>query len=322
MKKIIIISAILLLAVTVFAQQSTRERSRKVQEQKKEATARRTVQNHKSEATARRTVQSQNRAITAKRPVQTQRNENSVKRKNQTSRNENYAKGRVHSARKNQVRTAPAARKKTVHTGNSYAGKDRIRPSKAKTHTGNQTRNGNNKSNAEVRSTGRKHYATPNRKHVRKNHGASTHHVPVRYKTTNYHYRVPGHVNVTWTHNMYREYRSLYPDYHYWYYPTGYRIVTLPAYRAYFHIGEVRNVYGRIHNVWYSWNTDEYHLYFGGTYPYQDFTVIVPGKQARRFHRHPEAFFSGRYIWVTGLVSTFEGKPEIMVMRKHQINLY
>jgi len=296
MKKLIIITAILLLAVTVFSQQSTRERSRKVQEQKKEATARRTIQNHKSEATARRTVQSQNKVITAKRTV--------------------------HTARENKVRTAPAARQKTVRTGNSPAGKYRTKPSKAQTHTGNQTRNGNNKPPGVVRSTERNRYATPNRKHVRKNHGASTQYVPVRYKTTNYHYRVPVHVNVTWTHNMSREYRSLYPDYHYWYYPRGYRIVTLPAYRAYFHIGEVRNVYGRIHDVWYSWNTDEYHLYFGGTYPYQDFTVILPGKHARRFHRYPEAFFSGRYIWVTGLVSTFEGKPEIMVMRKHQINLY
>jgi len=121
---------------------------------------------------------------------------------------------------------------------------------------------------------------------------------------------------------MYREYRYIYPEFSYWYYPSGYRIVTVPSWNAYFHVGEVRNVYGRIHEVWYHWPSDEYYLYFGGTYPYQDFTVILSGSHARRFHRNPEAFFSGRYIWVTGLVSTFEGKPEIMVKRKHQVHLY
>ena len=114
----------------------------------------------------------------------------------------------------------------------------------------------------------------------------------------------------------------MYPDFHYWYYPVGYRIVTVPAYRAYFHMGEVRNVYGRIHEVWYSWSTDEYFLYFGGNYPYHDFTVILSGKHARRFSRHPEMFFTGQYLWVTGLVSNFDGKPEIIVMRRSQVHLY
>jgi hypothetical protein len=166
----------------------------------------------------------------------------------------------------------------------------------------------------------RRHYVTPNRKHVRKTHAHR--YVPVRHKKVHYHYRVPKRVKVVWTPRMYREYSTIYPEFHYWYYPMGHRIVTVPAYRAYFHIGEVRNVYGRVHEVWYHWETDEYHLYFGGTYPYHDFTVILPGRQARRFHHYPEAYFEGRYIWVTGLVSTFDGKPEILVRRKHQVNLY
>ena len=146
------------------------------------------------------------------------------------------------------------------------------------------------------------------------------HHVPVKHMKR--HYRSPRHVHVIWTPQMYREYRVIYPEFHYWYYPTGYRIITVPAYNAFFHIGDVRNVYGRVHEVWYSWSTDEYYLYFGGSYPYHDFTVILSGRDARRFDRYPEAFFAGRYIWVTGLVSTFEGKPEIMVKRTSQVHLY
>ena len=322
MKKSIIITAILLLAATVFAQQSTTERSRKVKEQKKEAISRRAIQNQKSEVTARRNIQSQNKSRTANRSMQSHGREKTVKRPVQTYRNENTSKRTLQNNREAHTRTAPVTRQKTVRTATNTQGRYRNQPSGGQIHTGNKASTGNKKPHGVVRSANRKPYETPNRRHVRKNHVGSAHHVPVRYRTTNYHYRIPRHVEVTWTRNMYREYRSLYPDYHYWHYPTGYRIVTLPAYRAHFHIGEVGNVYGRIHDVWYSWDTDEYYLYFGGTYPYQDFTVILPGKYARRFHRHPEAFFSGRYIWVTGLVSTFEGKPEIMVMRKHQVNLY
>jgi hypothetical protein len=121
---------------------------------------------------------------------------------------------------------------------------------------------------------------------------------------------------------MYRDFRLIYPDFAYWYYPVGYRISTVPAYHAYMHFGEVRNIYGRVYDVWYSWSTDEYFLYFGNTYPYQDFTVIISGNQARRFSRSPEFFFEGRYIWVTGLVSIFDGKPEIIVRKKSQLHLY
>jgi hypothetical protein len=121
---------------------------------------------------------------------------------------------------------------------------------------------------------------------------------------------------------MWREYRLLYPEFRYWYYPTGYTVLNIPAYHAWGHIGEVRNVYGRVHEVYYAWSTDEYYLYFGGQYPYQDFTVILKGRHARRFSRNPEYYFRGRSLWVTGLVSIFEGKPEIMVKRSHQVHLY
>jgi hypothetical protein len=121
---------------------------------------------------------------------------------------------------------------------------------------------------------------------------------------------------------MYHDYRVMYPEYRYWYYPIGYRIVTIPTYNAYYHIGEVRNVYGRVHEVYYSWTTDDYHLYFGGNYPFHDFTVIISGRHARRYDRYPEMYFEGRYIWVTGLLSTFEGRPELIVKRRSQIHLY
>ena len=183
------------------------------------------------------------------------------------------------------------------------------------------TNQGKQKPAGKVR-TNKGNYTPSNRKHVRNTNSGVKHYTPVKYRTVHQPYRVPEHNHVVWTHNMHREYRSWYPDFNYWYYPTGYRIVNVPFHNAYFHIGEVRNVYGRVSNVWYSWSTDEYYLYFGASYPYQNFTVIVEGRDARRLSRHPEAYFGGRYIWVTGLISTFEGKPEIMVKRNSQIHLY
>jgi hypothetical protein len=121
---------------------------------------------------------------------------------------------------------------------------------------------------------------------------------------------------------MYHDYVRWYPDYHYWYYPIGYRIRTVSAYDAAYHIGEVTNIYGIVHQTWYSPETDEYFLYFGAAYPYQDFTVIIPGRKARRISHRPERFFQGRHIWVTGLISLYEGKPEMIIKRTSQIHLY
>jgi len=360
MKKIIIITAIMLLAVTAFGQRSSRERARpETQNHKSEATARRsaerTPQAKKAQTThevRRATTASSKRTTNMNRsqPVNTNRKPTGKAR---TSNNKGNQKptGTVRTNNGNgrqkptsTVRTNNgSSRQKPTGTVRTYQGKGNQKPTgtvRTNNGKGNQkptgtvrTNNGNGrqkpsgkvgtyKGNGKSHAENRRQYTTPNRKPVRQAHAVHTHYTPVKYRKVHHHYKVPNRVNIVWTRNMYREYRLMYPDYRYWYYPTGYRIVTVPYYNANFHIGEVRNVYGRIHEVWYSWATDEYYLYFGSSYPYQDFTVILEGRDARRFSRHPEAYFGGRYIWVTGLVSHFEGKPEIMVRRRSQIHLY
>jgi hypothetical protein len=137
-----------------------------------------------------------------------------------------------------------------------------------------------------------------------------------------YPYHVPPRVEIIWTVDLYNNYRYIYPDYNYWYYPIGHRVPTISAYDADRFIGEFARVYGRIYEAWYSYETDEYFLYFGEPYPYQDFTVIISGRDARRFSRRPERYFAGRHIAVTGIVSIFEGKPEMVVREKHQVDIY
>jgi hypothetical protein len=144
----------------------------------------------------------------------------------------------------------------------------------------------------------------------------------IEYRRIHYAYRVPKHINIVWTPRMYRQYVLIYPEFRYWYYPYGYRIRTISAYDAAYYVGDVANVYGNVYEAWYSWQTDEYYLYFGAPYPHHDFSVVIPGKKARQFNRNPEIFFKGRYIWVTGLISLYDGKPEMIVREKHQIHLY
>jgi hypothetical protein len=94
------------------------------------------------------------------------------------------------------------------------------------------------------------------------------------------------------------------------------------SYFANYYIGDVMTVYGQVTEVFYSRNTDEYFLYFGLYYPYQDFTVVLPGYIARRYSHRPEFFFENRYVAGTGLITSFNGEPEIAVRESFQLHLY
>lgn len=145
---------------------------------------------------------------------------------------------------------------------------------------------------------------------------------PVEYRRTYYPYAEPRRVDIIWDVHMYNEYRYIYPQYDYWYYPYGYRIHTVSAYDAGMYIGEVARIYGRVVDVWYERQTDEYYLFFGERYPYQDFSVIIPGKTARRYSYRPERYFINRNIAVTGLVSLWDNRPEMLIRKRSQIDVY
>ena len=121
---------------------------------------------------------------------------------------------------------------------------------------------------------------------------------------------------------MRHEYIRIYPVVRWWSYPIGYRIPTITAYDASFYTGEVMNVYGKIYEVFYSGSTDEYFLYFGAYYPYHDFTVVLPGWIARKYSSHPEAYFEREHILVTGLITTYNNSPEMVLKRPGQLRLY
>lgn len=146
--------------------------------------------------------------------------------------------------------------------------------------------------------------------------------VPVEVRRVKYPYRAPVRTEIIWTIDLSRRYEVYYPHYRPYKYHYGMRLSTISAYDAYSFVGEIARVYGRVVETYYAWETDEYFLYFGDYYPYHDFSVIIPGREARDFSRRPERFFERQYVEVTGLVSRFEGKPEMIIKRSTQVAVY
>jgi len=139
-----------------------------------------------------------------------------------------------------------------------------------------------------------------------------------------HHYNVlyyPTYHEIYWTRNMYRDYTRWYPNYR-WRYNNGYRIHTISVFDAKFNLGEVAMVYGRVYATWHNRETDDYLLFFGGDFPNQQFTVVLPGRVARSFSWRPEHYFLGEHMTVTGLITTFDGIPEIIVKNKTQVGIY
>ena len=158
------------------------------------------------------------------------------------------------------------------------------------------------------------HYAYPTAKvSFHYHHDTYLHHYNVLY--------YPSYNNIYWNRSMYHNYRNWYPDYH-WNYNYGHRIQTISIFDAQYNLGEVAMVYGRVYATWHNKETDDYLLFFGGDFPYQQFTVVLPGHVARRFSWRPERYFLGEHITTTGLITTFDGSPEIVVKNKHQVAIY
>jgi len=149
------------------------------------------------------------------------------------------------------------------------------------------------------------------------------HHVePLEIRRARFPFRAPLRAEIIWSSSMYNDFRIYYPEVSYWRYPIGHRIVIASAYDSRTYIGEVANIYGRVAETYYNRETDEYSLYLGDNFPYHDFSVVIPGYEARLFSETPEYYFANTNISVTGYVSNFEGKPEIQVHRASQIAVY
>lgn len=170
-----------------------------------------------------------------------------------------------------------------------------------------------------------------NRNHNSKSHAVHRNYYPskkvkvhVHPRTYHNHYKVmyyPSHREIVWTNRMHRYYVDLYPGYT-WRYNIGYHIQTISAFEARYNVGEVARVYGRVYATWYNRDSDDLLLFFGGEFPYQEFTMVVPGHIARRYNWRPERYFLGQHILATGLITSYDGSPEMIIRNKSQMDIY
>lgn len=208
-------------------------------------------------------------------------------------------------------------RQRSVKSGSQAAVRrtapETLRESHRTTH--DRARVKNNKYSSKRYYSGHHYHRVHPARHVKVHHHHNTH---------VHHYRVlyyPAYRDIYWTRAMYRNYRVWYPNYH-WSYNYGYRIQTISAFDAKYNLGEVAMVYGRVSGTWYNRETDDYLLFFAGEYPYHHFTVVLPGRIARRFSWRPERYFLGEHMTVTGLITTYDGVPEVIVKNRRQVGIY
>ena len=84
----------------------------------------------------------------------------------------------------------------------------------------------------------------------------------------------------------------------------------------------MKGVYGKVKEVYYSPEDRNYYLYFGAPCPYHDFSVVISRRDAKRISMFPEWYFQNNHICVTGLITWFDDRPEIIVKNPGQIHRY
>ncbi|HRG17584.1 MAG TPA: hypothetical protein PLP39_00695 [Flavobacterium lutivivi] len=60
-------------------------------------------------------------------------------------------------------------------------------------------------------------------------------------------------------------------------------------------------------------------LNFGGGYPNQKLAIVIEKRHLKNFSYSPTEALSGKTICVTGIVTYYKGKPQIMVKKEKQI---
>lgn len=102
----------------------------------------------------------------------------------------------------------------------------------------------------------------------------------------------------------------------------GSRISTVSAFDARYYIGDVKRVYGRVIEVFYDNNSDAIYLYFSAPYPNHNFSVVIPSEKLNEFPRDIVRYFEDENVCVTGLISRFDRKPEMVIHSRSQIERY
>jgi hypothetical protein len=150
----------------------------------------------------------------------------------------------------------------------------------------------------------------------------SRHFLPLNIRRERFPFFMPHLAGLIWSLELRNEYFRMYPEFRIRDYNYGYRIPSISAYDANEYIGDIAIVYGDILATEYSPENDEYYLYIGQYFPNQDFSIVVPGNIAREYSVNPDLYFQNAHIAVSGLITSYNNKPEIIVKRASQLSRY
>jgi DNA/RNA endonuclease YhcR with UshA esterase domain len=96
-------------------------------------------------------------------------------------------------------------------------------------------------------------------------------------------------------------------------------LVSLPVYtalEAQKHVGETATITDRVDGVHQSGKGNIF-LNMGGKYPNQAFTAFIPSTSAAQFSQPQQ--YEGQTVAVSGKITLYRGKPEIIVTSPSQI---
>ncbi len=146
--------------------------------------------------------------------------------------------------------------------------------------------------------------------------------MPWELRRAQYYYRAPHHLDLIWTPLLFHRFMYYYPAQLDWNIEFGNQIETISAYEAKNYAGTVRQVYGKVDEVYYSPEDENYILYVGGVFPYHDLSIVIPKDIAKNISMSPKWYFDKEFVWVIGLINVWEEKPEIIVRDEDQIRKY
>jgi DNA/RNA endonuclease YhcR with UshA esterase domain len=92
---------------------------------------------------------------------------------------------------------------------------------------------------------------------------------------------------------------------------------------AYKHIGETQTVCGTVASTYYSIRSKAQptFLNLNKPYPNQIFTIVIWGSDRPNFSQPPETMYKNCKVCVTGKITTYRNKPQIVVKDPSQIQI-
>lgn len=320
MKRIIIITAAILIALPLSLTAQRKSSGRKVKERAsvsqsradRSVKAKRSVSSRRSKASARSVSktsrsQSRNKAI---KPSGTRRsvsgNRSTIHKKSRIKSSPQRSSGN-----RSQVRS-------TQHNRNRNSGYKAARRNQHVDRNQGHRRNKAINSHKDFR---RRYYRS---NYNRRLHGNTHAHINNFYRSrrvarNHYHVYHKPSFNIYFRPAWFRFYVDYFPDYHISY---SRELHMIPGNMAYRYIGEVKMVYGKVYETYYDPHNREFFLYFGAPYPNQDFTVVITGRDAKRMERRQGRYYIGRDFSVAGLITSFDRSPEIVISDRDQLRRF